>query len=433
MRTRKRGPPTVRRVSVEVHKSWASPRKRRRTDQASMERSEDPGSNSDNVEEKENSEESPPRCAYLYVTCGTKEGLLHVEKLERGQEDCIESDGRWFSPSGFEEFGGKGTHKKWKKSIIYNNKPLHFWIDQGYLKSSPNKRRTFAASEPSNPKKSHTEESDDKSNHEEEEGPDEQPETSEEQTDVQNGKQTNNFAIDIERIVSQRKPKLILHRLEQLRGDFHLLLNNVVLPQNGSGCMPAEEQREETSEPQEEQREETSEPQEEQREETSEPQEEQREETSEPQEEQREETSEPQEEALLNSSNKENEDVECMHVEDTIVTKDQGAGTSLDEIVDLKVDVEVVAQSFQIHLELEEEAFPLDEIIQDSAPLIERLPQEDNPSVICYPAATTAHQSAADVDFMDLDELKREKIKWQIKILKLQEEYYALQLQKLKQ
>ncbi|XP_072298220.1 uncharacterized protein [Eucyclogobius newberryi] len=391
MRTRKRGPPTVRRVSVEVHKSWASPRKRRRTDQASMERSEDPGSNSDNVEEKENSEESPPRCAYLYVTCGTKEGLLHVEKLERGQEDCIESDGRWFSPSGFEEFGGKGTHKKWKKSIIYNNKPLHFWIDQGYLKSSPNKRRTFAASEPSNPKKSHTEESDDKSNHEEEEGPDEQPETSEEQTDVQNGKRkaTNNFAIDIERIVSQRKPKLILHRLEQLRGDFHLLLNNVVLPQNGSGCMPAEEQREETSE--------------------------------------------PQEEALLNSSNKENEDVECMHVEDTIVTKDQGAGTSLDEIVDLKVDVEVVAQSFQIHLELEEEAFPLDEIIQDSAPLIERLPQEDNPSVICYPAATTAHQSAADVDFMDLDELKREKIKWQIKILKLQEEYYALQLQKLKQ
>lgn len=34
-----------------------------------------------------------------------------------------------------------------------------------------------------------------------------------------------------------------------------------------------------------------------------------------------------------------------------------------------------------------------------------------------------------DLDTMDLDQLKKEKIKMQIKVLKLQEEYYTMKVQ----
>ncbi|XP_042183224.1 nuclear body protein SP140-like protein isoform X4 [Oncorhynchus tshawytscha] len=52
----------------------------------------------------------------LPVTCGDKEGILIRNKLAKG-ERCIVVQGRWFTPSGFEEFGGKKSSKKWKYSI----------------------------------------------------------------------------------------------------------------------------------------------------------------------------------------------------------------------------------------------------------------------------------------------------------------------------
>uniref|UniRef100_A0A4W5MHS7 Nuclear body protein SP140-like protein n=1 Tax=Hucho hucho TaxID=62062 RepID=A0A4W5MHS7_9TELE len=52
----------------------------------------------------------------LPVTCGDKEGMLNRDKLAKG-ERCIVVQGRWFTPSGFEEFGGKKSSKNWKYSI----------------------------------------------------------------------------------------------------------------------------------------------------------------------------------------------------------------------------------------------------------------------------------------------------------------------------
>ncbi|XP_029997841.1 uncharacterized protein LOC115424613 isoform X2 [Sphaeramia orbicularis] len=48
-------------------------------------------------------------------------------------------------------------------------------------------------------------------------------------------------------------------------------------------------------------------------------------------------------------------------------------------------------------------------------------------------ASGSSQFSGVDLDSMDLDQLKREKIKMQLKVLKLQEEYYMLQIKKLKQ
>ncbi|XP_070779462.1 cilia- and flagella-associated protein 251-like isoform X1 [Enoplosus armatus] len=76
----------------------------------------------------------------LSVTCGNKKGTLDVEKLHRG-EACIEYDDGWFFPPTFEELGGKGSSKKWKASIFYENKPLQFWFEQGSLTTKGFKRR----------------------------------------------------------------------------------------------------------------------------------------------------------------------------------------------------------------------------------------------------------------------------------------------------
>ncbi|KAF1379253.1 hypothetical protein PFLUV_G00174160 [Perca fluviatilis] len=76
----------------------------------------------------------------LSVTCGNKNGILHVKKLYRG-EVCIESEGRWFSPGAFEDFGGRASSKKWKTSISHNKKPLQFLFEQGLLNTRGFKKR----------------------------------------------------------------------------------------------------------------------------------------------------------------------------------------------------------------------------------------------------------------------------------------------------
>ncbi|KAM7372274.1 hypothetical protein PAMP_009453 [Pampus punctatissimus] len=71
----------------------------------------------------------------LPVTCGNKKGILDVEKLDRG-ELCIECEGHWISPPAFEDLGGKGPSKKWKTSIFHENKPLQFWFEHKKVLSS---------------------------------------------------------------------------------------------------------------------------------------------------------------------------------------------------------------------------------------------------------------------------------------------------------
>ncbi|KAJ8251587.1 hypothetical protein GJAV_G00222950 [Gymnothorax javanicus] len=76
----------------------------------------------------------------LPVTCGDKEGLLQRDKMARGEE-CILSEGRWFTPSAFEEFGGKKTYRNWKQSIRCQNTPLQKLFKEGHLKCPSFKSR----------------------------------------------------------------------------------------------------------------------------------------------------------------------------------------------------------------------------------------------------------------------------------------------------
>ncbi|XP_016419248.1 nuclear autoantigen Sp-100-like [Sinocyclocheilus rhinocerous] len=54
----------------------------------------------------------------LAVRCGKMAGCLYRIKYDNG-EKCISCKGKWFTPSMFEELGGKGSNKKWKSSIYY--------------------------------------------------------------------------------------------------------------------------------------------------------------------------------------------------------------------------------------------------------------------------------------------------------------------------
>lgn len=62
-----------------------------------------------------------------------------------------------------------------------------------------------------------------------------------------------------------------------------------------------------------------------------------------------------------------------------------------------------------------------------------RAPQTSQASDITQSSDTVqAPSSRCDLDTMDLDQLRREKIKMQIKVLQLQEEYYTQKIKELK-
>ncbi|XP_066531520.1 nuclear body protein SP140-like protein [Hoplias malabaricus] len=77
----------------------------------------------------------------LPVTCGQKKGTLHRDKLARGGA-CIFSEGRWFTPAGFERCAGKSRNKNWKSSIRCQNITLQKIIEEGHLQSPREKRRS---------------------------------------------------------------------------------------------------------------------------------------------------------------------------------------------------------------------------------------------------------------------------------------------------
>lgn len=72
------------------------------------------------------------RSGLLPVTCGNKKGILDPEKF-RKSERCIGCEGRWFTPPEFEQQAGKGSCRKWKATILYENQPLQFWLKEGQL------------------------------------------------------------------------------------------------------------------------------------------------------------------------------------------------------------------------------------------------------------------------------------------------------------
>ncbi|XP_048847996.1 uncharacterized protein LOC125718290 [Brienomyrus brachyistius] len=72
----------------------------------------------------------------LPVTCGNENGILYRDKLALG-ETCILVGTRWFTPPGFEVFGGKKSSKNWKKSILCEDTTLHELIQDGHLKTFP--------------------------------------------------------------------------------------------------------------------------------------------------------------------------------------------------------------------------------------------------------------------------------------------------------
>ncbi|XP_042361613.1 DNA ligase 1-like [Plectropomus leopardus] len=100
-----------------------------------QEDNEQPGTSTHNHKAQEN--------GLWPVTCGSKKGILHVEKLA-SDKACIKSDSGWFGLRAFEIFGGKASSKKWKTSIYYKKKPLQFWIEQGALTINNYKRRETA-------------------------------------------------------------------------------------------------------------------------------------------------------------------------------------------------------------------------------------------------------------------------------------------------
>ncbi|XP_036378602.1 uncharacterized protein LOC118773647 [Megalops cyprinoides] len=86
----------------------------------------------------------------LIVTCGSEKGILDKYKLEKGRV-CIKVKDRWYSPSGFEQLGGKEKWKNWKQSIRCNGIPLAQLIKNGELKCTNKMRRGCAVNKKTRP------------------------------------------------------------------------------------------------------------------------------------------------------------------------------------------------------------------------------------------------------------------------------------------
>ncbi|XP_064418157.1 nuclear body protein SP140-like protein isoform X2 [Latimeria chalumnae] len=75
----------------------------------------------------------------LPVTCGPARGWLSKKKLAQSTtKKCIlrkdEDKITWFSPTQFEAFGGRGSHKNWKLSILCGGYKLRDLIELGKIK-----------------------------------------------------------------------------------------------------------------------------------------------------------------------------------------------------------------------------------------------------------------------------------------------------------
>ncbi|XP_055905045.1 deformed epidermal autoregulatory factor 1 [Eupeodes corollae] len=69
------------------------------------------------------------------IRCKTTNAELHRNKLGSGARgECIKYKEKWFTPSEFEIFCGRGSSKDWKRSIKYGGRSLQSLIDDGLLR-----------------------------------------------------------------------------------------------------------------------------------------------------------------------------------------------------------------------------------------------------------------------------------------------------------
>lgn len=311
------------------------------------------------------------------VSCGNKKGILDQEKLARG-EDCIEREGCWFAPSAFEQFGGRGSRKKWKATILYNNKPLQFWFDQGILSSPQSKGRLSKASASLDHKESHPKgtviqsaaEHEDMNEH----GHEDPSETEEDKAAVQKeGTSETNTCFD--NGVLQKNAKVVIKRLPRhIQGRLHVQSNGVVPQENGC-CLKSKD------------------------------------------------------EDVQNKKGKKHTDsssaAERLKKDTSERIKKKNKEMKISSVEDSEMDV---TEHLSPPADISRDISGLDAAQQ----LIKRRPQADSPRPIMAGPAPTPLTSPK-LETMEFEQLKREKIKMQLKVLKLQEEYYTLQLQKMKQ
>lgn len=76
------------------------------------------------------------------VRCGDKTGIFQKEHWSGNstKDLCIRSEGKKFSVTQFEKYGGKGTHKNWKKSIQCEEIRLECLFKAGILKRPRTKK-----------------------------------------------------------------------------------------------------------------------------------------------------------------------------------------------------------------------------------------------------------------------------------------------------
>lgn len=81
----------------------------------------------------------------FHVTCGNKKGTFMREhwKGDPRNDMCIECDGRRFTVTKFEKYGGKEATKNWKKSIFSSGIPMEKLLQFRILKLPRNIKRTL--------------------------------------------------------------------------------------------------------------------------------------------------------------------------------------------------------------------------------------------------------------------------------------------------
>lgn len=71
----------------------------------------------------------------LPVTCGDLRGELHLKKVGSGSRGpSVRYGGQWLTPNQFENLGGQGYSKNWKRSIRHERTPLHFYVKLGLIR-----------------------------------------------------------------------------------------------------------------------------------------------------------------------------------------------------------------------------------------------------------------------------------------------------------
>ncbi|XP_032392997.1 deformed epidermal autoregulatory factor 1 homolog isoform X3 [Etheostoma spectabile] len=360
---------------------------------------EQPGTSTQNTPNKRAQDDR-----LLPVSCGKRNGTLHVKKLYRGEE-CIESEGRWFSPGAFEDFGGKAASKKWKTSISYKKKPLQFLFEQGLLNTRGfKKRRAETMKQKKIPSRNCISES----------------QSEERETNVTLSTSAKNEL--------QKEVKVVLKRLSELQTTRDCHPSGTEHPLEDSWCTPldgdadSEEEREHSGSAKDD-----------------------------PIDPSR--ISDP---PIVWGQSNERKDghretktgtplcapvASAPDIQPEILNKPDDAGSTCNHTAELRISPVLLVPHGAINIrDVATNTEPIQRDATSSghdAALLKVIKTEKR-----FPQASDSTQPSdtveapistqSDLDTMDLDQLKREKIIMQLKVLKLQDEYYTLKIKELK-